>query len=40
MQKEIKIKINYCFISSVSNIGLENLKNIIWKELNDEKSNN
>ena len=39
IKQELKIKINYCFISSVSNVGLENLKTIIWKELNDGRPN-
>ena len=39
IEKELKVKYNYCFISSVSNIGLENVKNMIWKELKNAKHN-
>ena len=39
IEKELKVKCNYCFISSVSNTGLENVKNMIWKELKNAKHN-
>ena len=39
MKKELPEKIKTVFISSITGMGIDNLKDIIWQELNKQDSN-